>query len=185
LWGEICGTKSAARDAATPDIITVTDCIDTLSRAEYTEKVDEVFEEAVKRHIVLGRDTLDSSWDVDLSGMSFPVARAACRYIVRRAQERVVVEGGGILEDITLVTGVGKAQQHRKPQEDDHDEDHNKVISSSSPRSTSTSLREYAQEVLQTDFDPPIACTIPKLAQGTVVIEKQEFLKWLAQQPKR
>ena len=91
MWGEICGTKIAtpssaiatAIDVATPDIITVTDCIATLTRANRMAQVDQVFREAVGMKLVL-RGNLDSAHEIDLSGMSFPVARAAIRYILKQ-----------------------------------------------------------------------------------------------------
>ena len=36
------------------------------------ERVDEVFAEAVDRGLILRKDSLDTSWEVDLSCMSFP-----------------------------------------------------------------------------------------------------------------
>ena len=37
------------------------------------EKVDTVFADAVERHIIFA-DTMDTKWEIDLSGMSLPVS---------------------------------------------------------------------------------------------------------------
>ena len=149
----------------------MTECIATLSRADEMERVDEVFAEAVKRGIVL-RGGLDVKWELDLSGLSFPVARAACRYIVKGART-VDKEKVSNVEELVMITGVGRAHQNRT------------TASSSDPvpiqnESTSTSLRDYIQEVLDTDFEPSIPSAIPRLAKGTVVVRKEDLLSWAA-----
>ena len=87
------------------------------------ERADEVFSEAVGRGLILTvsrRDSLDTSREVDLSSMSFPVARAACRYIFRRIAEGCdgedgagkgasAASGGG---DLSLITGVSRMRAH-------------------------------------------------------------------------
>ncbi len=70
------------KENISPDIVTLTEVVATLDRA--TEKanremVDIVFAEAVQRGIILREDLLDRAWELDLSGMSFRVAQAACR----------------------------------------------------------------------------------------------------------
>jgi hypothetical protein len=150
---------------ATPDIVTVTECIATLSRAGQIKHVDKVFAEAVERRIVL-RGGLDVKWELDLSGMSFPVARAACRYIINGARS-VPGEKVANLDELVLITGVGKAHQNRT------------TISSSTAQNETTSLRDYIQEILETDFEPPIPSHVPRLAQGTVVVQKDDLLDWM------
>lgn len=152
----MCGKKqtktkalATANAPVSPDIITLTDVIGTLSRAETVDKskIDAVFHDAVERGIVMRKDGLDSDFEVDLTGMSLPVARAACRFIFQRILTDV--QKGEALEEVTLLTGVGRAQD-----------------------GTTTSLREYILQVLEEDFDPPMHGVVPKRAQGTVVIDK-------------
>jgi hypothetical protein len=108
-------------------VITVTDVISTLDRTpgkSNRKNINLVFSEAVKRGIVLPSNSLDSLWEVDLSGMSLPVARAACHYIMQRIVESVLMEEGGENDDdsqqqvfdLTLITGVGKAQRQSNEQ---------------------------------------------------------------------
>lgn len=186
FWREMCGFKqSTATATATakaakgtaPDVITVTDVIATLSRSKQAgarEKVDEVFAEAVSRGILFSSDSLDSAWEFDLSGMSFPVARAACRYIISGIMQSVR-EGAG-LEDLHFVTGVGAGHRpyagKAKPQKE-----HQPYISGGDR--VYTSLREYVQEVLRDDFEPPIDSFIPSRAQGSVQIDKSQLQKWI------
>ena len=200
MWGEICGRKTNNNNAATtakgaimasPDIITLTDCIATLSRAGYTSKMDEVFAEAVDRGIVLGGSNgLDvEQWEIDLSGLPFPIARAATRYLLQSVmlqqeqQESKEESNDGNLQDMIFITGIGKAQQKRKE------------ASSSSyfqgaanggasanvldRKDRTTSLRDFIQGILNTDFNPPIQSSVPELAQGTVVIEEATLTQWL------
>lgn len=180
LWGEICGTRSTvsttaiatAKDIATPDIITLTDCLATLSRAERLAELDQVFEEAVARGIALRNNRLDLQWETDLSGMSLPVARAAVRYIVHQCCSEK-----GTLQDITFITGVGRAQQKRK------DDGALPTTSLGADfKDPTTSLREYVQIVLEKDFIPGIESIIPSRAQGTVEITKATLEKWVIQQ---
>ena len=148
------------------------------------EQLDEVFAEAVERGIVLRRDSLDSNWETDLSGMSFPVARAACRYIIQRAQS--LAQKDQDIDDITLITGFGRAQsderqQQKRPQKGDSRSD-TPIANNDIANEARTSLRDYAQEVLRTDFDPPIESSVPGMAKGTVVVEKDFFKKWVDKQ---
>lgn len=142
------------------------------------EKVDEVFDEAVRRGIVLRG--MDTHWETDLTGMSFPVARAACRFMIRRAKRTAETNLDG-LETIIFITGVGASQQRRQVSVS------NRASSSQLQGNqkidlNSITLREYVQEVLNTDFDPPIESDIPELAQGTVEVKKKSFRKWLKTQ---
>ena len=185
----MCGKRQAnstafatARASASisPDIITVTDVIATLSRSDSDDKerVDQVFQDAVDRGILLRKDSLDSNWEVDLAGMTLPVARAACRFIFRRIL-RSVKEGESPPAEMSLITGVGRAQRvDDRPPDDDTRGDSNQQRSNRG----STALREYVLQILSDDFDPPIRGTVPKRAQGTVLIEKREVENWIDRQ---
>lgn len=193
LWGEICGRQSSspessssiasAKIVASPDIITLTDCIATLSRAGYTKKMDQVFREAVDRGIVLGRsiDDLDEQWEIDLSGLPFPIARAATRYLI----QNMIGERGSknkddnaSIQDMIFITGIGKAQQKRK-------EESSTLQEPMAPttvldrKDRTTSLRDFIQGILETDFEPSLESVVPQRAQGTVVIEEANLAQWL------
>ena len=180
LWGELCGAQSintatiaTTKDAATPDIITVTDCLATLSKAEYLSELDEVFSEAVQRGIVLRGNKLDLQWEIDLSGMSFAVARAACRHVVKRTLEQTNKDDCSVDEELSFITGVGKAHLQRGK---------SNQKSETLDKNPTKSLREYIQHVLQTDFNPPLETTIPQRAQGMVVVKKSSLIKWIKTQ---
>ena len=172
LWGEMCGRPESVKTTAiavakldrftTPDVITVTEAIAAISTSDNKkdrDRVDEVFEEAVKRGIVLRKDTLDSQGEFDLSGLSFPVARAACRFIIKHMLENA--GGKDALVDLTFITGVGtKAIRQKSQGQPETSEDSFHM----------TSLREYVQEILLSDFDPSIMSFVPERAQGTVQI---------------
>ena len=171
-----------------PDIITLTDVIATFKRSEGNknrERMDEVFDEAVELGIILPKDSLDSLWEVDLSGMSIPVAHAACRHIVQRAR-RAVESGKSPCKDLMFITGVGVAQ-HEQPAhkaQAQGSEDSNKKDGDSQPppwqrRRGNTALREYVRQVLRDDFDPPLYSTLPQFAEGTVYVSATTFQKWL------
>lgn len=173
LWGEICGRPQSLNTTAIatansdrftrPDIITVTEAVAAMAADDNEkgrERVDGVFVEAVNRGIVLRKDTLDSQCEFDLSGLSFPVARAACRFLVGQMLENA--NGNDALVDLTFITGVG-ANSNRRPSHGQADTSEEKMHA--------TSLREYVQEILLSDFDPPITSFVPKRAQGTVQIK--------------
>jgi pentatricopeptide repeat protein len=181
LWEEMCGAQTLTIDGrrppnagpqATPDIITVTDLIATLSDRKGGSdfgKVDGVFANAVNRGIVLA-SYLDSLWEVDLSGMSLPVARAACRFVLKRTRQ--TLEQGAEVMDLNFITGVGMGQGRQNNQSDTE-------ISSivKHGKGKATSLRDYIQEVLEVEF--AMKSTVPKMAQGTVQIEKSELARWV------
>jgi pentatricopeptide repeat protein len=189
LWEEMIGQQSShplkiasakADQSLSPDIITVTDVITTLVRSgepSSMKKVDQVFEEAVQRGIVLGRDKiLDSHYEVDLSGMALPVARASVRFIFNRIKENF--RQGETIEEVTLITGVGA--QFLRPCDD------SLVVggwpSKQDQPDTTQSLRDYVQDVLGTDFQPSIKSSVPQLCQGTVVVKQHEVRDWLENQ---
>mmetsp|Transcript_18062 Transcript_18062/g.33499 ORF Transcript_18062/g.33499 Transcript_18062/m.33499 type:complete len:384 (+) Transcript_18062:857-2008(+) len=191
LWREMCDNSrrvpairsspaiSRARGltSPSPDIITVTDCIATLSQAGKDIEMDNVFEEAVKRGIVLRSNSLDLQWEVDLSGMPFAVARAACRYLLKGIKEKDY-ESADEIQDMIFITGIGKAHQFRR------ESSPSKFSKSSSSQNVfkkdpSTSLRDFIQRILETDFDPPLKSKIPERAKGTVVVERETLIQWL------
>lgn len=103
-----------SKDNISPDIVTLTEVIATIDRAvgkANRQKVDQVFAEAVERGLILREDSLDAAWDIDLSGMSFPVARAACRFIFSRLVERVR-DGNEKVEDLSLITGASRMREY-------------------------------------------------------------------------
>ena len=118
--------------------------------------VDEIFAEGVRLGIILRDDTLDSTSEFDLSGLTLPVARAACRYILYRTKSQSMKKGQ--MNDLAFITGVGA--QHRQG------------------GAKTTALRDYVQEVLQRDFDPSLESTVPKRAQGTVEIRAATIAVW-------
>ena len=174
LWDEMLGGQptgstlkrpqkvaTARKDdeATSPDIITVTDAIGALSADDSTlgrANVDRVFQQAVERGIVMRSNRLDSLWEVDLSGMSLPVARAAARYLL--GQIALLVKCEDDIQDLVLITGVGVGKE------------------------SSSTLRSYIQEILQKDFDPPLDSSIPQRAQGTVVVDSTSVESWLSRQ---
>jgi pentatricopeptide repeat protein len=176
LWGEICGTRSTTtRASISPDIITVTDCIASLSRNGMTEEMDEVFRQAVDRGIVLRRNSLDGQWEVDLSGMAFPVARAACRYLLKKVQLDKSTED---VQDMVFITGVGMAQLRRKDNAATRTDSTMSVLE----KDPTTSLRDYVQGILRSDFGPSLESTIPERAKGTVMVGKEMLTRWRDEQ---
>lgn len=112
LWVEMCNTDK--RENVSPDIVTLTEVIATLDRAVgkiNRERADKVFADAVSRGIILKEDSLDSSWEVDLSRMSFPVARVSCRFIFRRIVNSVKNGDEGV-KDLSLITGASKMREY-------------------------------------------------------------------------
>ncbi len=188
LWNEMCGKanleitgRNGDENSAKPmpDIITLTNVIATLERAEGTEnlkRMDIVFQDAVERKIIFG-DTMDTKWEIDLSGMSLPVARASCRYILNQLS-RTATESE--VEDLMLITGVGKHhQQYRSIKEDFINIDDGEESISKRSR---TALREYVRQVLRQDFEPPLFSVIPSNAAGIVQINKNVLMQWMREQ---
>lgn len=173
LWEEMCRSSGMGssrsvdgdgevRKGIYPDIVTLTEVIATLDRSPGNTKlnrqrVDTVFSEAVNRGLILRHDSLDTSWEMDLSGMSFPVARAACRFIFRRLVERRQRRGTeddareeevDEVKDLSLITGAGR-------------------------------MREYIREVLRDELVPSVYCVVPKLEQGTLVVKRQVLINYI------
>jgi len=113
IWEEMC-RGSVKGESVSPDIVTLTEVIATLDRGIgkiNRDRADKVFTEAVSRGIILKKDSLDSSWEVDLSRMSFPVARAACRFIFRRIVTSAR-SGDDDIKDFSLITGASKMREY-------------------------------------------------------------------------
>lgn len=190
LWKEMCGAatsghgspprRATARSEAStrPDIITLTEVLGAMSASSsdprHRERVDEVFADAVERGIVLKDKLLDVPSEVDLSGLSLPVARAACCFVIHNrvleSSDKSEDDAISLDDDLTFVTGMGASRGHGHSN-DNKDE-------------RFTSLREFVQEVLVTDFDPPLVSTIPIHAQGTVQIDKATLRQWYDQHNK-
>ena len=137
--------------------------------------MDEVFREAVEQGIVLGSNELDEQWEMDLSGLPFPIARAATRYLLQ------INRHSSNPQDMVFITGIGKAQQKRKEETDKNaiETTSNNVLDR---KDRTTSLRDFIQGILETDFNPPLESVVPHRAQGTVVIEKETLARWLEDQ---
>lgn len=118
--------------------------------------MDKVFREAVDLGLILNGDDLNSMWEFDLSGLSIPVARAACRFIIFSLLNDYKLDE---VEDLVFITGVGS--HHRQGS------------------MNTTSLRDFIQEVLTSDFCPGINSTIPQRAKGTVLVCRKELLSWI------
>jgi len=112
MWLEMC---EPSNKEVSPDTATLTKVIATLDTAigkTNRERVDKVFSEAVARGLILRKDSLDTSWEVDLSRLSFPVARAACRFIFRQIAEKSVEKEDGAVKDLSLITGASKMREY-------------------------------------------------------------------------
>lgn len=102
------------KEKIAPDVVTLTEVIGTLDRATgkiNRDRADKVFSDAVGLGIILREDSLDSSWEFDLSGMSFPVARAACRFIFRRLVEEMDGKEQTV-RDLSLITGASRMREY-------------------------------------------------------------------------
>jgi len=165
LFLQMCDSK---QPRSHPDIITVTNVIAALSTSEESRtKADRIFEYALERGILLNH--LDSVFEVDLSGMSFPVARAACRYVVDRAVKAYTHDRSQLL-DLSFITGVGAVACTSNRNSKRKLGNERKV--GDADKQSKISLREYVQQVLREDFDPPIESLVPKRAEGTVQIDR-------------
>jgi pentatricopeptide repeat protein len=95
---------STGKASLVPDIITITEVIGALAGTDesedYQAHVDGILAYAVERKLLLN-GFLDSSNEINLSGLTFPVARAACRYLLQNYEH---VDN----QELTLITGVGK-----------------------------------------------------------------------------
>lgn len=188
IWNEMCGKQGNIGKNVSPDIISLTSVIACLERGkgkDKEEKIDEVFATAVERQITLPEDSMDTKWEIDLSGMSLPVARAACRFIIKRLQQEI--REGENCQDIMLITGVGKhhyeAEYFRNKGNDEFlaEEESSSDQNNSDGRRTpgTTALREHVRQTLRQDFEPPIYSIIPDNAVGVVQVKKEMLHKWI------
>ena len=187
LWNDMCNGNTNRHPLPTqkkglmrggfdtsPDIITVSDCIATLSDADHLNQMDSVFQEAVKRGIVLRGNSLDRQWEVDLSRLQIPVARAAVRYLLNDMKTKGLEAAD--VQEMTFITGVGKAHEMLKDSSTSIQQSGSNILDKKDP---TTSLRDFIQGILETDFQPGLKSIIPQRAQGTVVIQRDELLSWL------
>ncbi|KAL3924176.1 MAG: hypothetical protein SGILL_001210 [Bacillariaceae sp.] len=189
LWNEMCSGSVVGRRPTpvhkrgprrggfdtSPDIITVSDCVATLSRAGHLDQMDKVFEEAVKRGIVLHGNALDGQWEVDMSRLQLPVGRAACRYLLNGLKKKDMNDTD--VQDMVFITGVGRA--HEVFRESPASVSASNILDKKDP---TTSLRDFIQAILESDFQPGLKSIIPQRAKGTVVIEKDALIDWLRTQ---
>lgn len=113
LWHEMCQMNDSNKNVS-PDIVTLTEVIATLDKAPgkaNRERVDMIFSEAVNRGLVLREDSLDTLFEVDLSLMSLPVARAACRFIFCQFIEKSR-SGESKIKDLSLITGTSRLREY-------------------------------------------------------------------------
>jgi hypothetical protein len=127
-------------------------------------RVDLVFAEAVRRRIVFREYSMnDLRWEWDLSGMAFPVARAACRYILNTIRTK----NSERLQSLTFNTGLGVGKNQQRANGDAKINDNN-----------ITSLREYVREVLLADFNPSLKSADPA-GTGTVQVDEEYLRAWI------
>jgi len=177
FWNEMCGKGDDNVRNIQPDIITLTSVISCLNRSgseKDLEIMDVAFADAVERQIVLRDDSMDTASEFDLSGMSLPVARATVRFILRRLLES---DQTHCKENLILITGVGRNHNTSKRRIEDEGAD-----PSTSANGGTTALREYVRQVLRDDFNPPIYSTVPKLAMGTIEVNKDIINNWMDSQ---
>ena len=156
MWSDMCGKGKGeyvtARDNIKADIVTVTSVIGCLEKfrnqENYEEEIDSIFRDAVEMQILFPKDTMDTQFEIDLSGMSLPVARAAVRYVICKIVEEEKTQ------DLNLITGIGRSHLN------------------------DTALREFVQDILRTDFDPPLKSTLMERAKGVVIVTKETIQDW-------
>lgn len=128
----------------------------------------------------------------DLSCMSFPVARAACRYVLTNRILPLSLQintGTSLIDFPDLIFITGSGLQHRLIQAANNDGsscNSNKIIGIQQPRSMF--MREYIQYVLLNDYDlvsvisnvtTPLSSTVTSMrgADSNAVTIKAEALK--------
>ena len=109
--------------------------------------------------------------------MSFPIARAAVRYILTETRDAE----NSTIQDIIFITGVGKAHLMRSDDGGTSPSPQTKT-SSLVDKDPRTSLRDYVQEILRNDFEPPIESHVPQWTPGTVEIRKSALETWMKNQ---
>jgi hypothetical protein len=137
-------------------------------------RIDQVFAEAVQYGAVFQNESQSRwTWQYDLTSMSFPVARAACRYILQQLPSRLLPD----LQDLVLVTGSGgggssSSSTHRWASGGGTTQHHRSMLF----------LREYVQEILENDFDPGLVSNIANSTPGSVEIQANTLRLWIEQQ---
>jgi len=169
IWKEMCqlsnqegSDKKIKKRDVSPDIVTLTEVIATLDNASgkvNRERVDEVFIEAVNRGLILRKDSLDTNWEFDLSNMSQPIARAACRYIFSQI-----------------------AQWHTASDITDEEEEDDDDVKDLSLITGASRMREHVRCILRDELKPSIYCVVPKLEQGTLLVKKKMVQNYINEQ---
>jgi hypothetical protein len=126
-----------------------------------------VFSEAVRRGLILRQDddlsTLDTTWELDLSGMLFPVARAACRFMFHRLVDRY---RSTLASSFFSTTNVDM-------------KDHVKELKDLLLITKAGRMREYICGILRDELSPSVYCVVPKMAQGTLQVKRQVLVNYL------
>lgn len=183
---------SPTMNAIKPDMITLTNAIGALLSIEFDSNrdlgvqqqlaaVDRLYSEAVKLGVTTvtldpernilesSHDLISPSWKVDLSGLSFPVARAACRHVFQRIHQSYNANTITManLRNLIFLTGVGSNKESKS-------------------KTSHLSLRDYIQEILLGgDFIPPMESQIPSFAPGTVQISSEMIQYWVQHQQRQ
>jgi len=175
LWDEMISiqatttskaVKGAKNAPVIPDMITVTTVVDAVISSSVengTALADSVIKQAIELGFLSVPESLqgtDTITEFDLSGMSLPVGRSICRYLLREVVAKQQPES---IDSIALVTGTGFDKARLNV--------------------TKTTLREHIQHILLHDFKPNIASHVPPLSPGTVVIRKVDLVAWQQAQP--
>ena len=162
LWNQLLA------EGLRPDGITVAEAVASLERTGRCDEADAVYRQAIEKDALTKRssfggrksyggvggvggadaggpsngvESLDVGLEVDLSGMTLPLARCAVRDTLRRVRA-----GAG---DVTFITGVGT----RRPD----------TGTSSKP-----SLRQHVVEMLSVEMGLP--ARVPPAAPGCVIV---------------
>mmetsp|Transcript_483 Transcript_483/g.1712 ORF Transcript_483/g.1712 Transcript_483/m.1712 type:complete len:198 (-) Transcript_483:30-623(-) len=96
LWNEIVAEGSGLK----PDAITAMEAVATLERAQRRNDADQVYADAVRFGVEMQSKplSLDDDHELDVSGMTLPLARCAVRKAVRDLRAT---------KDVVFITGVG------------------------------------------------------------------------------
>ena len=176
---EALGVWDAMIDRAgiKPDIISLTETVGAAERGGDSAASDRVFTRAVLEGVLFGSDfCLDrmwetgadaaAEWEVDVSGLTIPVARAAVRYTLRRIVEGKHPEQQ--LRDLVFITGVG--QLDRRASESSSNHGFRKYAQSNERKQTRSALREHLLGYLRDDFEPALSPSIPAQMPGTILV---------------
>ena len=203
---------TAAINVVTPDMITITNALGALNNLrepkdgknclekdiDVDEVVDQIYSDSLElMRTGTGLPTLvvsdqdiqhaSPSWEFDMSGLSLPVSRAACRHLFLKSileasmpnqqpdrKKMKKLQNSFIFRNLILRTGVGSNKQHELSQDTAGERNHR--------MHPSTSLREYVQTILSTEFNPPIESHIPTYAPATIHISSDMIQYWVQRQ---